>query len=437
MSNIFTKLKYLLFFLLLTHSYLSCSQNFPDLVAGIPVNYDESLVGEYELPDPLILKNGQRVTDTTIWIKQRRPEILEMFQKYQFGKAPCREELSFRIFEEGSAFDGKAIRRQVTLYFTKDTTAHKADLLIYLPSNSKKPVPLFFNISFLPNALTINDPGIRRGMMRNKEGKLISVPDTPPKNGLNVEKFLSEGFGVATIYYQDIEPDFAEGIRYGVRGYFLKPGSTYPAPGEWGAIAAWAWGLSCAMDYLETDRDIDTRKVALFGISRLGKTVLWAGARDSRFGMVIASCSGEGGAALSMRNYGETIAHIMAPSRYFYQFCSNRAQFADDPRTSPIDAHMLISLIAPRPLLLQTGDSDGWSDPKGEFLAAIAAEPVYRLFGKRGLETKVMPDPGEAILHDVGYYMHAGGHGTLPSDYDIFIKFMKKHFIEDGSQFTY
>ncbi len=432
MFNIFTKSKYLLFFLLLAHPYLSCSQNAPETVAGIPVNYDELLVGKYELPDPLILKNGLRVNDTETWMQQRRPEIVEMFKEYQFGKAPGREELSFKIFEEGPAFDGKAIRRQVTLYFTKDTTAYKADLLIYLPSNSKKPVPLFFNISFLPNALTINDPGIRRGTMRNKEGKLISVPDTPPKNGLNVEKFLSEGFGVATIYYQDIEPDFAEGIKYGVRGYFLRPGTTYPAPDEWGAIAAWAWGLSCAMDYLETDRDIDAHKVALFGISRLGKTVLWAGASDPRFGMVIASCSGEGGAALSRRNYGETIKHMTAPSRYFYQFCSNWATFANDPSRSPVDAHMLLALMAPRPLLLQTGDTDFWSDPKGEFLAAKAAEPVYRLFGKRGPDTDSFPPAGIPFLNDLGYYMHEGGHGVLPNDFDVFIRYMKKHFADSS-----
>jgi hypothetical protein len=182
------------------------------------------------------------------------------------------------------------------------------------------------------------------------------------------------------------------------------------------------------MDYFEKDAQIDAEKVALFGISRLGKTVLWAGARDPRFGMVIASCSGEGGAALSRRWYGETIDHMTHPTRYFYQFAGNWRNYKDDPSQSPVDAHMLISLIAPRPLLLQTGDTDKWSDPKGEFLAAVAAEPVYKLLGKKGLETDTMPETGIPILNDLGYFMHSGGHGTLPEDYDIFIQFMKKHF---------
>jgi hypothetical protein len=162
----------------------------------------------------------------------------------------------------------------------------------------------------------------------------------------------------------------------------------------------------------------------------LGKTVLWAGAEDERFGMVIASCSGEGGAALSRRQYGETIKHMIDSTRYFYQFCGNRAKYADDPNTCPVDAHMLISLIAPRPLLLQTGDTDYWSDPKGEFLAAVAAGPVYELLGKKGLETDVWPNAGTPILHDLGYYMHSGSHGTLPADFDIFIKFIKMHFLQ-------
>jgi hypothetical protein len=183
--------------------------------------------------------------------------------------------------------------------------------------------------------------------------------------------------------------------------------------------------VSRAIDYFETDRDIDAKRVAIMGVSRLGKTVMWAGAHDIRVAAVIASCSGEGGAALSRRDYGETIAHLVAPTRFPYQFCGNYKKWAADPGKSPIDAHMLIALMAPRPVLLQTGSEDGWSDPKGEFLAAVAAEPVYRLFGKQGLATNEWPAPGQAIFHDICYFMHAGGHGTLPSDWDIFLKFLE------------
>src|SRR5262249_45225148 len=152
------------------------------------------------------------------------------------------------------------------------------------------------------------------------------------------------------------------------------------------------------------------------------KTVLWAGAHDTRIALVIASCSGEGGASLSRRNYGETIKHLNV--RFGYQFATNYQKWGDHVDQSPVDSHMLVALMAPRPVLLQTGNTDRWSDPKGEFLAAVAAEPVYKLLGKRGLETEKFPKAGEPILHDIGYYMHDGGHGTVPSDWDVFLSFL-------------
>ena len=170
---------------------------------------------------------------------------------------------------------------------------------------------------------------------------------------------------------------------------------------------------------------MNAKRVAIMGVSRLGKTVMWAGAHDQRFAMVIASCSGEGGAALSRRNYGETIAHLTAPTRYPYQFCANYGKYATHVDQFPVDANMLVALMAPRPVLLQTGDQDFWSDPKGEFLAAVAAGPVYRLFGKQDLDTNQWPAAGTPILHTLGYFMHAGGHGTIPSDWDVFLKYMQ------------
>ena len=136
---------------------------------------------------------------------------------------------------------------------------------------------------------------------------------------------------------------------------------------------------------------------------------------------------GEGGASLARRNYGETIAHLVAPSPYPYQFAGNYAKYAKDPGTLKVDTHCLISLIAPRPVLLQTGDQDRWSDPRGEFLAAVAATPVFKLLGKSGMESDVMPGAGQLVGHDLAYYMHSGGHGTVPSDWDVYLKFMKMH----------
>ncbi len=397
------------------------------VVAGIPVNYDESRTGSYTLPDPLVLANGKPVRDVRTWNDKRRPELVRLFEENEYGRAPGRPSgMSFDVFEKGApALDGKAIRRQVTIYFSPDKNGPKTDLLIYLPAAARKPVPLLLNLSFSANSSTVDDAGVKPGEVWGREKKRV-----PARGGfgrLNVAAILSHGFGVATMYYGDIDPDFLGGIPYGVRALYLKAGQTEPAPDGWGAIAAWAWGLSRAMDYLETDKGVDSKRVAILGVSRLGKTVMWAGARDPRFAMVIASCSGEGGAALSRRNYGETIAHLTAPTRYPYQFCANYQKFAEHVDRLPVDAHMLVALMAPRPVLLQTGDKDGWSDPKGEFLAAVAAGPVYRLFGKQGLDTGQWPPAGEPILHTIGYYMHAGGHGTIPSDWDVFLKFMEMH----------
>ncbi len=403
----------------------------PKMVAGIPVNYDESMVGTYTLPDPLKLRNGKEVKNARDWYKKRRPEILKLIETFEYGKCPGKPaNLKFSVFDRGTpALNGKAVRKQVTIYFTSDTSDHKMDLLIYLPAGTNKPVPLFMNISFTANSSIADDPGIKTGSVWGRDGK--RVPAQRSTFGrLNIDQFLNEGIGVATVYYGDIEPDFAKGIQYGIRGHYLKPGTTWPASNEWGAISAWSWGLSRAMDYFETDKDIDSRRIALFGVSRLGKTVLWTGARDTRFSLVIASCSGEGGAAVARRNYGETIKHMADSTRYFYQFCGNYGKYGNNPGDWPVDANLLVSLMAPRPLLLQTGDTDYWSDPKGEFVAAVSAEPVYKLLGKTGPGVSEMPPAGRPILNDLGYYMHAGGHGALPADYKIFIEFIKMHFFK-------
>jgi hypothetical protein len=400
-----------------------------DTVAGIPVNYTEALAGSSTLPDPLMLANGKSVRDAKAWYGKRRPEIVRLFEENEYGRSPGRPaDMTFDVFDKGTpALDGKAIRRQVTIYFSKDKSGPKMDLLLYLPADARQPVPVLLNAGFSANSNAVDDLGIRVGEVWGPDRKKIPANKGRAFGKLNVAPFLAAGFGVATVYYGDIDPDFPGGIQYGVRALYLKPGRQELAPGEWGSIAAWAWGLSRALDYLETDEGVDAKRVAVTGVSRLGKTVMWAGAHDTRFAMVIASCSGEGGAALSRRNYGETVAHLVAPTRYPYQFAGSYAKFAQHVDQLPVDAHMLVALIAPRPLLLQTGNTDKWSDPKGEFLAAEAAGPVYRLLGKDDLGTDRMPPAGQPILHTLGYLMHAGGHGTVPSDWDVYLEFMKMH----------
>ena len=401
------------------------------VVAGIPVNYDEAKVGTYTLPDPLVLANGKPVRDAKTWNQTRRPEIVRLFEENQYGRAPGRPAgMSFDVFDKGTpALEGKAIRRQVTIYFSADKAGPKMDLLVYVPANATGPMPLLLNIGFSANSSTVNDPGVKVGDVWGRDKKKVPAAQGMNFGRINVARLLDAGLGFATVYYGDIDPDFPGGVPYGVRALYLKPGQTEPAADEWGSIAAWAWGLSRAIDYLETDKGVDAKRVAIMGVSRLGKTVMWAGAHDTRIALVIASCSGEGGAALSRRNYGETIAHLVEPTRYPYQFAGNYAKYANQVDRLPVDAHMLVALMAPRPVLLQTGDKDFWSDPKGEFLAAVAAGPVYRLLGKQGLDTDQMPAAGVPILHTIGYFMHAGGHGTIPSDWDQFLAFMQMHLL--------
>jgi hypothetical protein len=404
----------------------------PNFAQQIPVNYDESKVGSYTLPDPLVLEDGSRVRDTTTWYRQSRPELLRLFEENIYGKSPAQaRDVNWNVFDvEKKALAGKAIRKQVTIYFSKEKQGPKEDLLIYLPADVRKPVPLILTLNFSGNHTVVDDPGV----------KLISVWDRSTKTkrqateesrgaskdfAAAVEKILGRGYGFATIYYGDIEPDSPLGISLGVRAVFLQPGQTEPAADEWGAVSAWGWGLSRALDYMETDHDINAKRVAIMGHSRLGKTVLWAGARDTRFAMVMASCSGEGGASLSRRNYGETVKHLN--QNFPYWFCKNYQKYGDHVDQLPVDSHELISLIAPRPVYLSTADQDRWGDPKGEFLAAVAAGPVFKLLGKHGIEEEQMPPVNEAIMRDAGFHCHAGKHEVLPFDWDQYLRFADMH----------
>lgn len=409
----------------------------PGMVAGIPVNYDESQVGAYVLPDPLSGGDGTRIATRAAWLSKRRPELIKLFEEQQFGRVPGKPAaLAFDVQDKGTpAFDGKATRRQVRITFTDDKSGPSIQLLVYTPAAAAnkpvRPVPLLLVMGWGANGAAVDDPGVISNPVWNpKEKKRQPYVPAPGGRGfgrIDVLPLIEAGFGVATFNYGDVDPDDLQGFDEGVRMLFLKAGQTRPAPDEWGAIAAWGWGISRVIDYFETDRAVDARRIAIHGVSRLGKTVMWAGARDTRVAATIASCSGEGGAALSRRNYGETIAHLTAPTRYPYQFAANYAKWAGFPDRAPMDGNLLVALHAPRPLLLQTGTADGWSDPRGEFLAAVDAGKVWRLFGKRDLGTGTLPAPNQPILHDLGYLMHEGGHGTIPADWPVFIDFLKLH----------
>jgi hypothetical protein len=391
-------------------------------------NLDESKVGTYTLPDVLTASDGTPIKTAQQWLERRRPEILRLYEENIHGHAPvgAPADMTFTVVEEDAhALGGTAHRKQIEIRVSKKPETPVIHLLLYTPAGAKERAPVFLCLHFNGNWAIVDDSGVRLYETWDRKSARKVMPAADVKRGTSKEwdlpQTLARGYGVAAIYYGDIEPDLdgGAGLPFGIRPLFYRPGQTAAAPNEWGAIGAWSWGLSRGLDYLLTDAQVDGRRIIGVGQSRLGKTILWAGAQDQRFAMIVASCSGEGGAALSRRDYGENLDNMT--TTYLYQFCTAFSRYYKHWNDLPVDAHMLIALMAPRPLFLNTGSEDQWSDPKGEFLAAQAASPVYALFGKTGLAGEAMPPLDTPILHDLAFREHTGRHAILATDWKAFL----------------
>ncbi|MEM8668260.1 MAG: acetylxylan esterase [Planctomycetota bacterium] len=401
-------------------------------------NYDESKIAPYTLPDPLITEDGDKVTDAKTWSRMRRPELLELFATQVYGTAPEPCKLTHRLIStHENAVQGKAIRREVDVHFGSSADAPAMRLLIYTPKSADGAVPAFLTLNFQGNHSVDPDPTIslNASWMRSKKGMVVENRATEAARGVAasrwpIEMIVDRGYALVTIYYGDIDPDFDDGFENGIHGHLKSEAESIPAKQRWGSIAGWAYGLSRALDYLETDERIDGSSVAVFGHSRLGKTALWAGASDPRFKMVISNNSGCGGAALSRRAIGETIGRIN--SSFPHWFCDNYLQFNENESACPVDQHQLIALIAPRAVYVASATEDRWADPKGEFLSMVKADPVYRLLGTDGMGSDQapakMPAPDNAIkTGTMGYHLRTGKHNVTDYDWNQYLDFADKH----------
>lgn len=372
-------------------------------------NYSEDKVPAYTLPDPLVLCNGRRVTSAETWFKERRPEILKFYRTEIYGHIPeSAPRVTWEVTEtDATARDGAAVVKKIVGRMGLQPDGPRMNLTLHLPAKATQRVPVLLHLTFAFGA----------GRGRGPAGGFDSIGEV-----------LSRGWGYASLGYTDIQPDRPDRWTEGVIGLTLKPGQLRPAADEWGTISAWAWGISRAIDYLETDSSVNVRQISITGASRLGKTVLWAGAQDERVAAVFAVVPGEMGASLIRRDWGETLDDMA--QNFSYQFAGNLQKWVGRWNELPVDQHMLIALCAPRPVYVNGGLTDQWSDPKGEFLALVSAGPVYRLLGAKDLGVTELPALDQPITSgELAFHYHSSGHTAVPADWKVFLEFARRHFL--------
>ena len=350
-----------------------------------PPHEDESKVTPYAVPDVLMGEDGKKISSKDQW-PAHREYLLTLLAEKEFGFAPTSSagqnlltETTVKVIEEGMTSSGKAKRRQLEVTWSRGGKSIRVDLLVYVPVDAKKPVPVFLSLNFQGNHATSVDPAIRitKSWVSEKSTNHQATEDGRGKESQRypIDAIVARGYGVATAYYGDIDPDFDDGFENGIHALFPENRSSAEHPNRWGSIAAWSWGLSRLADVLQQQREIDAQGLMVLGHSRLGKTALWAGATDPRFQIVISNNSGCGGAALSKRDFGETVARIN--TSFPHWFCYNFRQYNDHEEKLEFDQHFLIASIAPRPVYIASASEDLWADPKGEYLGGWYANSVY------------------------------------------------------------
>jgi hypothetical protein len=376
----------------------------PPAPAG--ANYDESKVPAYTLPDPLVMADGRKVSDAKAWTEKRRPELLELFEANVYGKTPVGRpgHMTWEVVsEDRSARNGSAIAKTVTLYFPNErdgSSRMRMNLYLILPKTAQR-VPTF----------------LIAGIGRSGQPPAFNEP------------VFDRGYGMAYADILALQPDLkdaAGGYADSIRKFYAPSNQEEPGETEWGALGSWAWALSRAMDYLQTDKDLDARRIYLNGVSRYGKAAMWAGAQDTRFAATFSGESGCGGAVIVRRQYGETVRAITGSFPYW--FARKFADYANDVNALPVDWHELVALHAPRPVYIATAEGDRWGDPRGSFLSGRNADPVYALFGETGVGVDDMPPVATSVGQYIGFHTRTGSHGQNDYDWTEFMAFADRHF---------
>jgi hypothetical protein len=393
------------------------------------INYDEAHVPAYELPDALTGSSGRRITTVGEWESTRRPELLELFRGLMYGRVPeaaAGVEISVEHTERFALSDAAhAVQTRLRLSGTRGSLP--VDVLTVVPRQAgPRPSPVVVGLNFRGNHTVCDDPRIRiTGSWVMPDTGVIDNRATDASRGLRASRWpldlmLSAGIGLVTAYCGDFDPDYDDGFANGVHGLVEAPAAR--RPDSWGTIAGWAWGLSRIVDHLLERPEIDGTRIAVLGHSRLGKTALWAAANDERFRAAIANDSGCGGAAITRREYGETIYAIT--NRFPHWFCPGFSGYAGRAGELPIDQHELLSLLAPRACVVASAEDDRWADPYGEYLSVYHAGPVYGLYGLRGVATDTMPRIGERTGDRVAYHCRDGGHDITGEDWRHYLDFL-------------